>query len=69
MDTWAATKPDKDHQAGDGLTGWRRERGAAPLGEVNRSILVPRSGPGMRKFAAFLGPGYLVAVGYMDPGN
>lgn len=32
-------------------------------------VAVPRSGGGVRKFAAFFGPGYLVAVGYMDPGN
>src|SRR3954470_8297891 len=46
---------------------WRRERGAPSLAEVNRSI--PVSGSTWRKMAAFLGPGYLVAVGYMDPGN
>jgi hypothetical protein len=54
---------------GDGLTGWRRDRGGVPLSEVHRSIAVPRFGTNTRKFAAFLGPGYLVAVGYMDPGN
>jgi manganese transport protein len=46
---------------------WRRERGAPSLAEVNGSI--PVSGSTWRKMAAFLGPGYLVAVGYMDPGN
>lgn len=30
---------------------------------------MPRHGAVLRRFAAFLGPGYLVAVGYMDPGN
>ena len=30
---------------------------------------MPRFGTDARKLAAFLGPGYLVAVGYMDPGN
>ncbi len=48
-------------------TAWRRERGRASLSEVHRSIAV--SGSSFRKAAAFLGPGYLVAVGYMDPGN
>ena len=49
--------------------GWRRPRREAALSDVHRSIAV-RSGAGtMRKLAAFLGPGYLVAVGYMDPGN
>lgn len=39
------------------------------LPEVHRSISVP-SGPGFwRKALAFSGPGFLVAVGYMDPGN
>ncbi len=39
------------------------------LGESWRSVAVPRGGSGWRRFAAFAGPGYLVAVGYMDPGN
>ena len=48
--------------------GWRRARIAPSLAEVYRSI--PVSGRGWwRKAAAFAGPGYLVAVGYMDPGN
>src|SRR4051795_6335772 len=47
---------------------WRRERGEASLAEVNRSIHVRPGSPWRRAFA-FLGPGYLVAVGYMDPGN
>lgn len=57
-----ATEP-----ATDPANGWRRERGAASLGDVHRSIAV--SGPPWRKALAFFGPGYLVAVGYMDPGN
>ena len=48
---------------------WRRERGEAALADVHRSIGVNSSGSQMRKAASFLGPGYLVAVGYMDPGN
>jgi len=39
------------------------------LPEVHSSIPVPVNAPFSRKLAAFLGPGYLVAVGYMDPGN
>nr|WP_314075139.1 Nramp family divalent metal transporter [uncultured Roseococcus sp.] len=39
------------------------------LPEVHRSVPVPNAGGFMRKLFAFLGPGYLVAVGYMDPGN
>ncbi len=39
------------------------------LPEVYRSIAVPVAGTSLRRFLAFLGPGYLVSVGYMDPGN
>ncbi len=50
-------------------SGWRRERAAASLPEVHKSINVPHKGSYIRKLLAFVGPGYLVAVGYMDPGN
>jgi manganese transport protein len=50
-------------------SGWRSERTAPSLSEVFRSIAVRPTGSTTRKFFAFLGPGYLVAVGYMDPGN
>lgn len=39
------------------------------LSEVHRSLLVPPSASFLRKLLAFAGPGFLVAVGYMDPGN
>ncbi|MCG7362981.1 Nramp family divalent metal transporter [Roseomonas sp. ACRSG] len=39
------------------------------LPEVHRSVRVPNAGGFLRKLLAFVGPGYLVAVGYMDPGN
>src|SRR2546427_11951023 len=48
--------------------GWRHPRLAPSLAEVYRTIPV-REGPWWRKALAFAGPGYLVAVGYMDPGN
>ena len=35
----------------------------------HRSIALPIGGSGWRRLAAFMGPGFLVAVGYMDPGN
>src|SRR5215217_8195850 len=54
---------------GSTLNNWRRERGEPSISDVHRSIAVPVHGSVWRKFAAFLGPGYLVAVGYMDPGN
>jgi manganese transport protein len=52
-----------------GVTGWRRERGTPSLADMFASVGTPRKGPFWRKLLAFLGPGYLVAVGYMDPGN
>ena len=48
---------------------WRRAAGDLSLPEVHRSIMVPGKGSFMRKLIAFSGPGFLVAVGYMDPGN
>ncbi len=48
---------------------WLRRRGDPSLAEVFRSIPVSPTATSWRKFLAFLGPGYLVAVGYMDPGN
>ncbi|WP_103125702.1 Nramp family divalent metal transporter [Nostoc cycadae] len=39
------------------------------LPEVHRSIRVPNSKSFWRKMLAYAGPGYLVAVGYIDPGN
>jgi manganese transport protein len=50
------------------LSGWRGTPGAASLSEVHASVKVGR-GSWIRRFVAFFGPGYLVAVGYMDPGN
>jgi manganese transport protein len=48
--------------------GWRHARVAPTLAEVYRTV--PVSGTTVwRKLVAFAGPGYLVAVGYMDPGN
>ena len=48
---------------------WRFERTARSLPEVHGSIAVPVTASFWRKLLAFAGPGYLVAVGYMDPGN
>lgn len=49
--------------------GWRKPRATASLPEAYRSVAVPRTASVARKLLAFSGPGYLVAVGYMDPGN
>ncbi len=49
--------------------GWRNPRGEPSLSGMFASVRVAKSGSFWRKLAAFLGPGYLVATGYMDPGN
>ena len=51
------------------VTGWGRSRGDPSLADVHRTIAVRTGGSAWRRSIAFLGPGYLVAVGYMDPGN
>ncbi|MDO1581213.1 Nramp family divalent metal transporter [Rhizobium oryzicola] len=51
------------------MDGWRQARGEPALSEVHGSIAPRRSGPLWRRALSFMGPGYLVAVGYMDPGN
>ncbi|MGQ3073154.1 MAG: Nramp family divalent metal transporter [Ferrovibrionaceae bacterium] len=54
---------------GAAVAPWRRGRGEPSLADVHRSIPVRQTGATWRKGLAFIGPGYLVAVGYMDPGN
>jgi manganese transport protein len=49
--------------------GWRRAATSPSLPEVFGSLPVPASATFLRKLLAFAGPGFLVAVGYMDPGN
>src|SRR6478672_5687937 len=61
-----AEKALKAHRTGKG---WRREDGGPSLPEAFRTIPVSKGMSLVRKFFAFFGPGYLVAVGYMDPGN
>ncbi|NVO33174.1 Nramp family divalent metal transporter [Hymenobacter lapidiphilus] len=54
----------------DQNAGWRYPRRANSLSEVYASIMVPPEGASFwRKLWAFTGPGLMVAVGYMDPGN
>jgi manganese transport protein len=52
----------------DGVPAWRRTREAPSLAEAYRTVPVSQ-GSWFRKLLSFGGPGYLVAVGYMDPGN
>ncbi|MEP7293758.1 MAG: Nramp family divalent metal transporter [Chloroflexota bacterium] len=49
--------------------GWRTQRGVASLPEVHGTIQIPQGAGFWRTLLAFAGPGLMVAVGYMDPGN
>ncbi len=51
------------------LSGWRRQSPQPSLPEANATLPVPTGFSFWRKLLAFSGPGYMVAVGYMDPGN
>src|SRR5690349_12341115 len=53
--------------AGERAADSERERSSLP--EVFRTIPVRANGAFWQRFLAFIGPGYLVATGYMDPGN
>src|SRR5471032_598520 len=59
---------DRPNPAPDG-PGWRAARGEPSLAGMFASVRTAKQGPFWRKLLAFLGPGYLIAVGYMDPGN
>src|SRR5882757_3955566 len=50
-------------------SGWRSERGEPSLADMFATVRTVKQGSFWRKLVGFLGPGYLVAVGYMDPGN
>jgi manganese transport protein len=49
--------------------GWRNAVTRPSLPEIHRSLAIPHSATFLRKLLAFAGPGFLIAVGYMDPGN
>ncbi len=48
---------------------WRKDKTSHSLPEVFSSISIPKKSGFWRKYLAFAGPGLMVAVGYMDPGN
>ena len=54
---------------GSSEPGWRHARVALSLPESHRSVTVPVGAGFWRKLLAYSGPGFMVAVGYMDPGN
>ena len=60
----SATPPVEEFDAG-----WRYPRRGPSLPEAFRTVAVPKGLSWWRKLFAFAGPGYMVAVGYMDPGN
>src|SRR6478735_943580 len=47
---------------------WRTESSVS-LPESHASVKIPLNASAWRRYLAFVGPGFLVAVGYMDPGN
>ncbi|MGN6393756.1 MAG: Nramp family divalent metal transporter [Gemmatimonadales bacterium] len=61
----ASTSPLREAEVG----GWRYPRTLPSLPESHHTVAVPRGVSFWRKALAFAGPGYMVAVGYMDPGN
>ena len=59
-----------DQAAGKPLfSGWRRANGEPSLADVYATVHVRHTGGLFRRALAFVGPGFLVSVGYMDPGN
>ncbi|MEI6492909.1 MAG: Nramp family divalent metal transporter [Verrucomicrobiota bacterium] len=60
--------PEPENAAAE-IDAWKRQVAEVSLPEVHRSIFVPGNAGFWRKMLAFAGPGFLVAVGYMDPGN
>src|SRR6202795_898807 len=64
--------PDSLAKASASAAGWRADAAANAqhsLPEVSGSVAIPIGGHWIRRLLAFAGPGYLVSVGYMDPGN
>ena len=48
---------------------WLEDDHEPSLPEVNSTVNVPKGAVWFRRLFAFMGPGYMVSVGYMDPGN
>lgn len=65
MDTEVELEPS----SGVKKNGWLRSTSSISLEEVNNTVKIPHNAGFWRKFFAFAGPGALVAVGYVDPGN
>jgi manganese transport protein len=61
-----ATQPPLDSER---ASGWRHSLTLPSLPEAHRTVKITAGSSWFRKILAFAGPGYLIAVGYMDPGN
>src|SRR5450432_3335845 len=61
--------PNTDYGPLHTEAGFHSQPARLSLSEVHRSLVVPASASFFRKLFAFAGPGFLIAVGYMDPGN
>ncbi|MBR0688648.1 Nramp family divalent metal transporter [Bradyrhizobium manausense] len=65
-----ARSPDLTQDLTQDASGWRTDAPATKsLAEVNATVAIPTAGVWWRRLLAFVGPGYMVSVGYMDPGN
>jgi len=65
-----ARSPELTQNLTQDAAGWRTDAPTTKsLAEVNASVAIPAEGVWWRRLLAFVGPGYLVSVGYMDPGN
>ncbi|MCG2631887.1 Nramp family divalent metal transporter [Bradyrhizobium sp. WYCCWR 13023] len=65
-----ARSPDLTQDLTHDAAGWRTDAPATKsLAEVNATVAIPAAGAWWRRLLAFVGPGYMVSVGYMDPGN
>jgi manganese transport protein len=62
-------KPEAEPGGTGAFGGWRRQNTERSLPEAHGTVPIPSKLGFWRKLLAFSGPGYLVAVGYMDPGN
>src|SRR5438128_1179756 len=60
---------EADHLKNLPSEGWRSSVTTPSLSEAFRTVSFPTGAKFWRRLFAFIGPGYLVAVGYMDPGN
>ena len=70
MDAKSSETSSVDQQPPNaGADSWRARHPDRSLADVFRTVPVARGASTWRRFAAFIGPGYMVAVGYMDPGN